>query len=362
MFGQLGYRDGVTAGREASVQDGFDAGFVEGVKGGVLWGRLSGIIRRVPQLRFFSASPSHVQRVELLTLWSFLWEDHNHTTQQEIVLLRWLLPLRSVIAALPAPVLLARGWSHDVCEQLERLEQLIQTLPVSGELQQAHLVRQVAASAPTRKQPSTASTSNSTTSSSPAAAGNCASSSTPVPPATSGSTVERPHEGVPGQTTASRTNAPSACACTAAGSDGICAVSRPCAATGASPCNAARGTVEASRAQGAPHGGHPGEQKVASQAFEGLACINEAERLLLEIHALWCQKMMQSLALEDVGAGKARGAVGVYEDAVAGGLLYKLHLVLARMEEALRMLGVTNNADPGGYWSELRISFRNPAM
>jgi len=42
---QIGYRDGLTAGKEASAQEGFNIGFKESVVAGCNWGLVRGITR-----------------------------------------------------------------------------------------------------------------------------------------------------------------------------------------------------------------------------------------------------------------------------------------------------------------------------
>lgn len=45
IYIQIGYRDGIIAGKEASAQEGFNIGFKESVLGGYKWGLVRGIIR-----------------------------------------------------------------------------------------------------------------------------------------------------------------------------------------------------------------------------------------------------------------------------------------------------------------------------
>lgn len=42
---QMGYRDGIIAGKEASAQEGFNAGFKKAVLGGYKWGFVRGVTR-----------------------------------------------------------------------------------------------------------------------------------------------------------------------------------------------------------------------------------------------------------------------------------------------------------------------------
>lgn len=42
---QLGYRDGFLAGKEKSLQDGFNVGFKESVFAGQTWGHVRGVTR-----------------------------------------------------------------------------------------------------------------------------------------------------------------------------------------------------------------------------------------------------------------------------------------------------------------------------
>lgn len=43
QFHTIGYRDGITAGKEASVQDGFNDGYKESIHAGYCWGLVRGI-------------------------------------------------------------------------------------------------------------------------------------------------------------------------------------------------------------------------------------------------------------------------------------------------------------------------------
>lgn len=45
MINQIGYRDGLMAGKEASAQEGFNIGFGESVFVGYKWGLVRGVTR-----------------------------------------------------------------------------------------------------------------------------------------------------------------------------------------------------------------------------------------------------------------------------------------------------------------------------
>lgn len=46
---QIGYRDGVIAGKEAAAQEGFNIGFKESVLNGYNWGLVRGITRYITE-------------------------------------------------------------------------------------------------------------------------------------------------------------------------------------------------------------------------------------------------------------------------------------------------------------------------